>query len=154
MRPNPPIPGHGLLSEGHCHLAIDPETDDYFPEGHPQRWTGGCVCGAKPDGWPHGSVGSVRRWHREHKAALRGEAPGALNGDRMAHALRVIYTQWDHDDEVYRAPHWARMAAARALDLPCCRCGNPRSAHDDEPTGDCYLYDPVDIPFEDPEPRA
>jgi hypothetical protein len=71
---NPPIPGHGLLHEGHAHRNINDETDDYFPAGHPDSHSGGCYCGAKPPDWPNTSINATKRWHREHKAALREAA--------------------------------------------------------------------------------
>ena len=69
VNPNPPIKGHTLLAEGHSYQLINPITDDYFDEVQ-----GGCWCGAKPDGWPNVSINAVKRWHRQHKAALRDEA--------------------------------------------------------------------------------
>lgn len=56
---NPPIRGHELIAEG-------------------RNWTesgvviGGCRCGAQPDGCGHLAINAVKRWHREHKAELRG----------------------------------------------------------------------------------
>lgn len=65
MKPNPPIPGHELLYEGHSYRTYG--SDEMYNGDH----DGGCRCGAKPDGWPNLSIGAVKRWHREHKAALR-----------------------------------------------------------------------------------
>ena len=67
MKPNPPIPGHRLLHEGYVWPWINPVTEMY--DGH----RGGCECGARPSQFPNVSVGAMKRWHRAHKADLRGE---------------------------------------------------------------------------------
>jgi hypothetical protein len=57
---NPPIPGHELLFEGHTNYVWSSGTH-----------LGGCRCGALPPEFPNLSVNAMKRWHREHKAALR-----------------------------------------------------------------------------------
>jgi len=68
MKPNPPIRGHTLIAEGRVWQCLNRTTEMY--DG---RWLGGCECGAKPPGFPHISISSIKRWHRQHKADLRGE---------------------------------------------------------------------------------
>lgn len=58
---NPPITGHELIHEGRNWI---------MPNGRP---AGGCRCGAQPEGCGYLGVNAVKRWHREHKAELRGE---------------------------------------------------------------------------------
>jgi hypothetical protein len=74
VNPNPPIPGHELLHEGHAvrRMARD---GMYVPLAQPDAFSGGCRCGAKPPGWPNLSTKAVKAWHRAHKAELRGLAP-------------------------------------------------------------------------------
>lgn len=67
---NPPIRGHKLLHEGDLRETYN-EREDYNPI---ELWSGGCQCGAKPDGWPHVGTNAMKRWHRQHKAELRGES--------------------------------------------------------------------------------
>lgn len=63
MKANPPIKGHGLIREGYVWL----DTLD--------KMQGGCACGAKPpmNGEYLPFRNTVKRWHRAHKAELRGE---------------------------------------------------------------------------------
>lgn len=68
---NPPIRGHKLLAEGRSFREYDhfgELIDDY---------AGGCECGAIPLDWPNVSINETKRWHREHKAALRAVGPVA-----------------------------------------------------------------------------
>jgi hypothetical protein len=59
MKPNPPIKGHRLLYEGAIRRTVS--------GGH----SGGCRCGAKPDGFPDVSAYAMKRWHRLHKEDFR-----------------------------------------------------------------------------------
>jgi len=84
--PNPPIPGHHLLHEGHI-LPIHSEL--HFPrltgeeiEGH----TGGCQCGAKPPDFPNVSARKVKDWHRQHKEEIRG-GPQRVDNVRLLHQV-------------------------------------------------------------------
>lgn len=74
--PNPPIPGHHLLNEG---LILPVDHEDRFPrasiEEEPRRFSGGCQCGARPDGFPNLSARQMKAWHRQHKEELRGTLP-------------------------------------------------------------------------------
>lgn len=75
--PNPPIAGHELLNEGHTHIAHWSETR---PESlwSPPKTIGGCACGAQPEDLATISINGMKRWHREHKAAIReGKIDGA-----------------------------------------------------------------------------
>lgn len=69
-KPNPPIPGHELILEGSMKYRVDLDGT--------VRWTGGCRCGAQPDNTPPPNPDTkinkagVKKWHRTHKAALRG----------------------------------------------------------------------------------
>lgn len=74
MNPNPPIRGHKLLYEGWQRILVNPETDDYYPAGDPRGVGGGCECGLTPPGWPSVGRNETKRWHRTHKAELRGQA--------------------------------------------------------------------------------
>jgi len=65
--PNPPIKGHKLLHEGRYVRRINPVTDEY------DGWEGGCECGAEPEGHDTDPINAVKRWHRQHKAQIRGE---------------------------------------------------------------------------------
>ena len=64
MKPNPPIPGHELLYEGH--------TSYEWSTGGVSAHRGGCRCGAKPPEFPNVSTVKMKQWHREHKEELRG----------------------------------------------------------------------------------
>lgn len=69
MTPNPPIKGHELLMEGHTRRRHT--ISGYMDTGDPTKdYSGGCYCGAKPEGFPL-SIGAMKRWHRQHKADLR-----------------------------------------------------------------------------------
>ena len=61
---NPPIKGHELIAEGHRTAAYDRLEN--------RVWAWGCRCGARPD--PYYGVNATKRWHRAHKAEIRGEA--------------------------------------------------------------------------------
>jgi hypothetical protein len=74
--PNPPIPGHHLLSEGSVWRK---PRDDRFPYSYDPKeieHEGGCQCGARPPEFPNVSRKAMQRWHREHKAELRRAAFG------------------------------------------------------------------------------
>jgi hypothetical protein len=62
VKPNPPIKGHELIAEGNVGRRWMPGSE-----------TGGCRCGARPAEFPDVSQYAMRRWHRQHKAELRGE---------------------------------------------------------------------------------
>ena len=67
VKPNPPIPGHELLDEGQAYRT-------YGPDENYNGWRVGCRCGQRPPDWtPDMSLSAVKRWHREHKAQLRGQ---------------------------------------------------------------------------------
>lgn len=60
---NLPIPGHELIAEGH--------TRTWVGRDGATRYSGGCRCGEKPEGFPDASIYATKRWHRQHKAELR-----------------------------------------------------------------------------------
>ena len=69
-RSNPPIAGHTLLHEGHTGFTYRQDSVGMYAK---VPW-GGCSCGARPAGFPDISINGMKRWHRQHKAELRGEA--------------------------------------------------------------------------------
>lgn len=56
------IPGHTLLDGGHVH--------EYDVVGGTE-FAGGCLCGAKPPGFPEVTIAQMREWHLGHKASVR-----------------------------------------------------------------------------------
>jgi predicted NBD/HSP70 family sugar kinase len=78
MRPNPPIPGHELISEGH--ITVRANGTVY----------GGCRCGERPAGWETMSIAAVKRWHREHKDQLRGVGPPQLQNDELGTVASLL----------------------------------------------------------------
>lgn len=104
--PNPPIPGHHLLHEGHVYHRWDGRTGEH-------TWTGGCACGARPDEFPQLSKRAMQRWHRQHKAELRGQGKPLTEVE----VLRLLVEDWDA-----WAEHSSECACQRALVLPC-DCG-------------------------------
>lgn len=83
MNPNPPIPGHILLYEGHTRYGYSSETSERIH-------TGGCECGAKPPGFPSLSVGAMKRFHRAHKAELRGETAPTIPAELVTRILELL----------------------------------------------------------------
>jgi hypothetical protein len=100
--PNPPIPGHHLLNEGHIHRIFQ---DDRFPQvgsvEKPQH-SGGCQCGARPPEFPNVSVNKMKEWHRQHKEELRG---GPMRVDRV----RLLHQVLDDAEEALRLGDMERM---------------------------------------------
>jgi hypothetical protein len=98
--PNPPIPGHHLLNEGHTfpvhhNLA-------FTPSDAPIEHNGGCQCGAKPPDFPNVSKRRMQEWHRQHKEELRG---GPLRVDRV----RLLHQVLDDAEEALRLGDMERM---------------------------------------------
>ena len=56
-----------LIEKGMGLPNINPVTDEY------DGWEGGCECGAEPEGHDTDPINAVKRWHRQHKAQIRGE---------------------------------------------------------------------------------
>ena len=72
---NLPIKGHTLIYEGHMH------GDTQGPWDSPRvTAVGGCSCGYQPLDWQTMSVNKVKRWHREHKEAIRAGKPAPAVG--------------------------------------------------------------------------
>jgi len=86
--PNPPIPGHHLLNEGHV-FRVEHE-DRFYDRGmfeaQPPKYSGGCQCGARPEEFPNVSTNQMKAWHRQHKAELRG----TLRVDRVVLLHQVL----------------------------------------------------------------
>ena len=99
--PNPPIPGHHLLHEGHIvpiHQSLHfPRLTGEEVPGH----EGGCQCGAKPEGFPNLSVNKMKEWHRLHKEELRG----VLRVDRV----KLLHQVLDAAEEAMRVGDLERL---------------------------------------------
>ena len=81
--PNPPIPGHHLLNEGHSFPIWGDGWEKATLKGH----DGGCECGEKPPDFPNLSANKMKVWHRQHKAELRGDP---MRLDRTMLMRRVL----------------------------------------------------------------
>jgi len=97
--PNPPIPGHHLLNEGHTFPVRNRDWSTFQEEVVDHN--GGCQCGAKPEGFPNVSATKMKEWHRQHKAELRG----TLRVDRVALLHQVL----DAAEEALRLGDIERM---------------------------------------------
>lgn len=107
MKPNPPIPGHELLHEGHS----------LFRNGD---YRGGCRCGALPPGWPNLSTKAVKAWHRAHKAQVRGLAP--VEPDWRA-LLRQGLALHEVSPAEHRIDYWAPTPEYDRSSHECSSCG-------------------------------
>jgi hypothetical protein len=101
--PNPPIPGHHLVNEGHVfrlhHVDQFPSTSLFAAE-EPQ-YSGGCQCGARPPDFPNVSTNAMKAWHRTHKEELRG----VHRVDRV----RLLHQVLDDAEEALRLGDYERM---------------------------------------------
>lgn len=102
VTPNPPISGHHLLNEGSVHKNW--QTARAFSLGDVDyEWVGGCACGAKPPEFPNLSKRAMQRWHRQHKAALRGQQlHDTVTAEMQVEALKELikdFEAWaEHQD--------------------------------------------------------
>jgi hypothetical protein len=101
--PNPPIPGHHLLNEGHVwRLHHDDRFFDrtLYQDGVPE-YSGGCQCGARPSEFPNLSTKKMKDWHRQHKEELRG----VQRVDRV----KLLHQVLDDAEEALRLGDSARV---------------------------------------------
>ena len=120
--PNPPIPGHHLLNEGHVFRTHE---EDRFPAaaamigGDVYKYSGGCQCGALPAEFPNVSANQMKAWHRRHKEAVRAEAHAetgiskddvvaALSGERVDR-VKLMHTVLDDAEDALRLGDVERM---------------------------------------------
>lgn len=98
MKPNAPIPGHHLLHEGGVFKKHLPWNGSLYQDNEPVL-TGGCECGAKPPSFPDVSMNAMKRWHRQHKAELRGQPKPMTKVDLMKELIKdfdewAIHADW------------------------------------------------------------
>lgn len=108
--PNPPIRGHHLLHEG----ATYRRWDHTVPSPTGEIWVGGCECGARPEGFPDNiSVNAMKRWHRQHKAELRGQTTTPTEEGILMYVSEAaggrIHGYIGRDEPEYPEEGWYRL---------------------------------------------
>jgi len=115
VKPNAPIPGHHLLHEGAIYKSRDPDVGPWSTDE--ERYVGGCACGAKPTDFPDISIRAMKRWHRQHRAELRGQHTAPTEEGILVYVNDAgggrVHAYIGRDEENYPEEGWYRLVPAQ-----------------------------------------
>lgn len=79
-----------------------------WDQGGTPEHSGGCECGARPEGFPNVSRTRMKTWHRQHKADLRAQGIGAPLPDRLDR-VKLMHQVLDAAEDALRVGDTQRV---------------------------------------------